>query len=76
MKDWEIRNARWVSADVTKLYKALCLVHTTCELSNRAFLSTDGSWYCKRCGIVAPEEMQFCAELAGCHIYPYIHEGW
>lgn len=67
MKDWKI-----VKDPMNARYKYI-LVHL-CEVEDYLYyggwichLEGDDRWHCCTCHETAPEEMQFCAALAGCY---------
>ena len=64
MKDWNITKGNYIYT----------LKHR-CPNQVKAFedrgghfcsINKDGKWFCGLCGVIAPEEIGFCAELAGC----------
>lgn len=59
MKDWDLQPS--VARPNVKY-----LTHCECIIAKRR---EDGSWYCPCCGIDAPEEIEFVADLANCEPY-------
>jgi len=57
MKDWQIK---------TNDFNRTFLVHVHGTVNYRCYKEPKGKWQCRFCSVSAPEEIGFCAELAGC----------
>jgi len=63
MKDWFIKSyALRAGGKVTHLYHIHHYGLDNCVVQ----VSVKGRWFCSGCGLEAPEEISFCAELARC----------
>ncbi len=68
MKDWELKKQSGSSLSFDRDWGRYYLIHHHRYHGFAAVRwNPDGHWYCVRCKERAPEEMQFVAELAGCH---------
>ncbi len=67
MKDWTIQDVS-LHTQYGNVYRKPQLVHIHPPSNTfAAYEREDGRWRCNMCGAEAPEEMEFVAELAGCH---------